>query len=178
MFPCFQAKDSSILFAVLALIKRDPTFGTGPSRHLAVEYAAPAVQLSSTKLIEMLPLLYHARFDPNTTVRPIMRALWETLMDTHFPQAAHLQLDLVQRRVVVFLVSKLSSPAWRDREAACLALEAFLPRRAWAVSVFPLLEELFHSALRALDDMRDSTRGAALAYTKVCVLIVIYFLLT
>lgn len=152
---------------MLSLIKRDPIFGTGPSRALQSKYAAPAVHMSSKRLVEMLPMLYHARFDPNTTVRPVMRALWDTLLEAHFPHGQHLQLDLVQRRVVAFLVQRLSSPNWRDREASCLALEAFLPRRAWAVSVFPLLEELFYSALKVLDDMRDSTRGAALAYTKV-----------
>lgn len=153
---------------MLALIKRDPTFGTGPSMSLQVTYAPPAVHFPTSKLVEMLPMLYHARFDPHTTVRPVMRALWDALMDKHFPQQHHLQLDLIQRRVVNFLCQKLQSAQWRDREAACLALEAFLPRRSWEVSVFPLLEELFNSAMRVLDDMRDSTRGAAISFTKVC----------
>lgn len=155
------------MFAVLALIRRDPTFGTGPSTPLQVKYASPAVHFPTPKLVEMLPMLYHARFDPNTTVRPVMRALWDTLLDAHFPGQQHLQLDLIQRKVVGFLCLRLQSAQWRDREASCLALEAFLPRRSWEVSVFPLLEELFNSALRVLDDMRDSTRGAAISFTKV-----------
>lgn len=152
---------------MLALIKRDPTFGAGPSRALQLKYASPSVHFPTQKLVEMLPMLYHARFDPNTTVKPVMRALWDTLLDKHFPQQQHLQLDLIQRRVVSFLCQKLQSSQWRDREASCLALEAFLPRRTWEVSVFPLLEDLFNSALRVLDDMRDSTRGAAISFTKV-----------
>ena len=74
---------------MLSLIKRDPIFGTGPSRALQSQYAAPAVHMSSKKLVEMLPMLYHARFDPNTTVRPVMRALWDTLLDAHFPETLH-----------------------------------------------------------------------------------------
>lgn len=163
-----QAKDNTVLFAVLALIHRDPVFGTGTSREFYRKYASPQVRFPSAKLVQMMPMLYHARFDPNGTVRPVMRALWDSLMEQHFPQQQHLQLDLIQRRVVAFLGQKLHSAQWRDREAACLALEAFLPRRSWSISVFPQLEELFNSGLRVLDDMRDSTRTAAIAYTKVC----------
>jgi hypothetical protein len=152
---------------VLALIHRDPVFGTGASRAFYQKYAAPHVTFSTAKLVQMLPMLYHARFDPNNTVRPVMRALWDTLMEQHFPQQQHVQLDLIQKKVVTFLCQKLNSAQWRDREAACLALEAFLPRRSWAVSVFPQLEELFRAGLRVLDDTRDSTRTAAVAYTKV-----------
>jgi hypothetical protein len=156
-----------VLFAVLALIHRDPVFGTGGSRVYYRKYASPPGRFSSAKLIEMLPMLYHARFDPNNTVRPVMRALWDTLLEQHFPQQHHQQLDLIQRKVVSFLVKKLVSALWRDREAACLALEAFLPRRSWQVSVFPILEDLFSSGLRVLDDMRESTRAAAISYMKV-----------
>ena len=168
---CCQAKDNNVLFAVLALIRRDPVFGTGSSRVYSREYASPQVTFPTAKLVQMLPMLFHARFDPNNTVRPVMRALWDALMQRHFPQQQHMQLDLVQRAVVSYLCQKLHSPQWRDREAACLALEAFLPRRSWQVSVFPLLEQLFHSALRVLDDMRDSTRTAAIAFTKVLLLL-------
>ena len=175
------AKDASVLFAVLSLIKRDPTFGTGASRALQQKYRAPVARVEPAKLTAMLPMLYHARFDPNTTVRPVMRALWDCLLSAQADDSGsstsastgagaggqHVQLDLAQRRVVAYLCLKLRSPQWRDREASCLALEAFLPRRAWAVSVFPQLAELFNSGLKALDDVRDSTRGAAIAYMKV-----------
>ncbi|CAM9913305.1 unnamed protein product, partial [Ectocarpus fasciculatus] len=56
--------------------------------------------------------------------------------------------------------------AWRDRECGCLALEAFISQRSWD-EIFPFLEELWHAGMQVLDDIRESTRTAAVGFTKV-----------
>ncbi|KAJ1432761.1 hypothetical protein B484DRAFT_478556 [Ochromonadaceae sp. CCMP2298] len=72
------------------------------------------------------------------------------------------ELDLAQTRVVALCCLRLQSKQWRERESACAALEALLPRCTWGVSVFPHLERLLLDGLCVLDDARDSTRTAAL----------------
>jgi hypothetical protein len=76
------------------------------------------------------------------------------------------ELDLAQTRVLALCCIRLQSKQWREREAACAALEALLPRCSWGVSVFPHLERLLLDGLRVLDDVRDSTRSAALNFFK------------
>ena len=71
--------------------------------------------------------------------------------------------------------------SWKDREAACLALEAFISQRKWT-ELFPYISRLWQAGIaknitlhldngktgmQVLDDIRDSTRIAAIGFTKV-----------
>ena len=65
-----------------------------------------------------------------------MKSLWHALL-------AHREVELVQtQQLNIFnsLVSALSNPQWKDREAAALALEAFLPQ----VNFLPIYICNFH----------------------------------
>lgn len=260
---------------MLSLIKRDPIFNTATSttapsstdtattttthniiaagsqtsviRTIQRKYSAPLVRITDpVKLSLLLPMLYHAKYDPHSTVGPVMKALWENIIKTHYPAAPsdhphHQQQYAViynlQKQIVAYLCVNLSSAVWRDREAACLGLEALLlvqhthssrndssssnnsvsgndnsnnsdstttattetenanestvsdsltnsatkttnnttittnnsinNKSIWSLSIRPSLPELFCKCLAVLDDIRDSTRIAALSYAKV-----------
>ena len=49
-----------------------------------------------------------------------------------------------QDNIMKILIKSLSGPAWKDREAAALALEGFLPSKSWKIVVEPRLNELWH----------------------------------
>lgn len=173
-----KTKSNDILFLVLSLIKRDPTLSLPSNQSMLAKYSAPFTYYESNSeidtfmkisrtVVDILPTLYHAKFDPNNTVRPVMIDLWKTMINKFISQHEFSILDLIQSKIVTYLIQCLHSKLWRDREAACLAFESFLPQRSWSISIFPFLNELFCSGLRVLDDVRDSTRLSALSFMKV-----------
>ena len=60
----------------------------------------------------------------------------------------------------------MCSPLWRERDSACLALESLIPQRSWQ-SLKEFMPELWSNGLKVLDDVRTSTRMAALDFMKV-----------
>ena len=154
--------DSSIVFAVLSLIRRDPSFGAtdSPTAVLYKRYKPPIAKVDPRKMDSLIPYALRSQFDPYDTVREVMRELWATLV----PAEWHLTV-LLQGQILTFLSNQLYSPVWRDREAACLALENFLVRRSWK-QVKPRLVSMWTAGLKVLDDVRDSTRLASLGFIK------------
>lgn len=154
--------DSSVVFAVLALIQRDPSFGIGESSLLRFTYQSPAVHIDRKKTKDLLPSLFLAKYDPSPPIRALMKQLWNTLITA---QGLQKLLVSLQNEVIKYLCVSLNSKQWREREAACCALEAFLPLRPWAV-VRALGDDLWSSGMSVLDDVRDSTRIAAVGLMK------------
>jgi hypothetical protein len=159
-----KSGDATIVFGVLSLIRRHPSFGATdtPSEEVYRRYRPAIARVPVAKMQTLLPMLFAARFDPYDTVREVMRELWDVLVPA---ENAHLTI-LLQSRIMRHLAGMLSSPVWRDREAACVALENFLVRRSWK-QVRPRLETLWRGGMRVLDDVRDSTRMASLGLVKV-----------
>ena len=155
--------DSSVVFAVLALIQRDPSFGIGETSTLRLIYQAPMTHIEKSKIKGLIPSLYLAKHDPSPPVKALMKQLWESLV---IKPGFQKLLTTLQVEVIKYLCLSLSSKQWRDREASCAALEAFLPLRPWSV-VRAMGEELWHAGTLVLDDIRDSTRLAAVGYMKV-----------
>jgi hypothetical protein len=154
--------DSSVVFAVLALIQRDPSFGIGESSLLRFTYQSPSVHIDKKKIKDLLPSLFLAKYDPSPPIRALMKQLWHTLITSQGHQKL---LVVLQNEVIKYLCVSLNSKQWREREAACCALEAFLPLRPWAV-VRALGDDLWSSGMSVLDDVRDSTRIAAVGLMK------------
>jgi hypothetical protein len=154
--------DSSVVFAVLALIQRDPSFGIGESSLLRFTYQSPVVHIDKKKTKDLLPSLFLAKYDPSPPIRALMKQLWNTLITA---QGLQKLLVVLQNEVIKYLCVSLNSKQWREREAACCALEAFLPLRPWSV-VRALGDDLWSSGMSVLDDVRDSTRIAAVGLMK------------
>ena len=160
-----KAGDASLVFAVLSLVRRDPSFGCvgSETEHMFCRYKAPMATIDKTKTKTLLPMLYQAKFDPTSAIREVMRNLWAKLIP---PETESALLSSLDTEVLKYLASNLTCPQWRDRESACLALEMFIPQRAWS-RIRPSLEQLWGAGMRVLDDIRDSTRLAALSFMKV-----------
>lgn len=150
------------MFGVLGLIKRDPTFNTALSiRDYQQRYQVPTINVHNGKLHSLVPMLYHLRYDPNKVVQGLMRELWLKLFGTEF-QAL---INTFQVEIIKYLLANLVSGSWRDREAAIAAFEDFLPRRSWDV-IQPFLIEFLEKGINVLDDVRNSTRLAAVGFSK------------
>lgn len=160
-----KAGDASLVFAVLSLIRRDPSFGcTGSDTEaIYITYKPPIAKIDKNKTKALLPMLYQARFDPTSAIRDVMRSLWTILIPSETESS---MLRGHESEIIKYLANSLSSPQWRDREASCLALESFIPQRTWT-KIRPYLEVLWEGGMRVLDDVRDSTRLAAVGFMKV-----------
>lgn len=158
-----KASDASVIFAVLALIRRDPSFGMDSTAHILERYKAPISQIDPARLTALLPLLFQGKYEPTTAIRDIMKTLWKTLIG---PDRETELLASLQNEIIKHLGDSLANRNWKDREAAVLALEAFLPQRSWRV-VRCHAESLWTCGLRVLDDIRNSTRMAAIGFMKV-----------
>jgi len=161
-----KSGDASVVFGVLSLIRRDPAFGAaeGDTELLYAGYKPPLARVERARIKELIPMLFLAKHDPYPTVKDVMKRLWDMLVTPEY-QRFVLSIPL-QNKIIDFLGSNLVSPVWRDREAACAALEMFLVQRSWP-QLRPQINLLWSGGMAVLDDMRDSTRLAALGYVKV-----------
>lgn len=91
-----------------------------------------------------------------------MKSLWAALIGS---RESELILEH-EANIFTCLVNALICPSWKDREAAALALEAFIPSRKWAL-IEPKLEDLWSFGTRLIDDMQPSVILAALRLMKV-----------
>lgn len=109
---------------------------------------------------KLYPKLFRYRFDPNTNVQRSMEEIWKALVkdpvavvDTHFDA------------IVEDLLKSILGREWRMRQASCAALSDLLQGRP-----FPQYEkyyqEIWTAALKVLDDVKGSVRGAALGLCK------------
>jgi hypothetical protein len=158
--------DKSILFNLLSLVRSDPSFGLGHTAGLYRRYKAREIHIDADRLSKILPMLCVARFEPNPNLRELMRSLWNKLIA---PSAQKGIIDANISDILKYASSKLCSAQWREREAACFALESLLPKRSWP-TVGPFMDEMWLQGFRILDDVRISTRAAALDYMKVALL--------
>lgn len=155
--------DPAIVFAVMSLIRRDPSFGTGETLAIYNIYKAPAARVESDKIQTLMPTLFLFKHDPHPVIRDVMRSLWEKLITSEF---LPLMSGPLQSEILVYCQRHLTSTLWREREAACLALESFLPQKSFAL-LRPVLSSLWLSGMSVLDDMRDTTRMASIGFLKV-----------
>lgn len=156
--------DPFVVFAVLGLIQRDPSYGLlGSDTELFYSrYKPPMIKIDKERVRKILPMLYLARYDPMTSIREIIRVLWSILIPTEQESAL---LSAHCDEILGELTSNLKSKQWKDRESACLALESFIPQRPWK-KLRPSLLILWSYGMDVLDDIRDSTRSAALGFMK------------
>mmetsp|Transcript_8656 Transcript_8656/g.11831 ORF Transcript_8656/g.11831 Transcript_8656/m.11831 type:complete len:1083 (-) Transcript_8656:53-3301(-) len=157
-----KISERSVLFGLLSLIRSDPSFGVGKTSSIFSRYKVADIKLDPKKLANIIPMLFAYRFEPNATVRELIRTLWEKLIPVA-DQKSVISANI--HNILKHLCSKLDCAQWRDRESSCLALESIIPQRAWS-TMLPFMNELWLNGLRVLDDLRLSTRDAALGYMK------------
>ncbi|RCI02581.1 hypothetical protein CU098_001872 [Rhizopus stolonifer] len=107
-------------------------------------------------LPRLIPKLYRYQFDPNPRVNQTMKSIWRSLVkdnqktvDTYFDQ------------IMEDILAGLGNRQWRIREASCAAVTDLVMGRSLA-QIEPYLEKLWQMCFRALDDIKDSVRQAAI----------------
>ena len=152
----------SLLFTVLGLIQRDPDLSSGEEKVLYDKYCSQMPILTDMELRQLLPVLFVYQYEPVLLVREIMVKLWKRIVPK---DSSKVLVDSLQNEILEALITHLGNRSWRNREAACLALESFLFSRSWEV-IWRHLNSLWSAGVKVLDDVRDTTRKAALGFMK------------
>ena len=153
--------DFQLFFSLLYLLLDGNIFA---NKKLVQRYCPFPVRLDVDRIRKLLPMLFMCKFDPTAKIRELMRKLWDTVVAPLFDVQVQTSVT-VQNEIIKFLINSLGNYNWRERETACLALDSYLVLRSWYV-LFPFLAELWSLGLRAIDDLRESTKLSALAFMK------------
>lgn len=156
-----KSGDPSVVFSVLTLIRRNPA--VIGSAILYDVYWPRLARIDPSKRQSLLPMLYVSKFDPSPPVKAVMKDLWNRLIPAGEMPGL---LSTYAGSIIRYAISQTTSGAWRDRECGCLALESFIGNKSWN-DIFPFLDDLWNSAMQVLDDIRESTRSAAIGFAKV-----------
>ncbi|KAI9279213.1 armadillo-type protein [Umbelopsis sp. AD052] len=111
-------------------------------------------------LSKLIPRLYRYQFDPNPKVNETMKQIWKTLVKD--PKKS---VDQYYDQIMDDLIDGLGNRLWRVREGSCRAVTDILAGRH-LYQLEPYLEVLWKMCFRALDDVKESVRQAALATCK------------
>jgi proteasome component ECM29 len=109
---------------------------------------------------KLLPRLYRLRYDPQARVRDAMHHIWTALLDDPGP-VVNEHFDAI----MITLLKDTGSGQWRVRESASLALGDLLQGRKWE-KLKPHFGALWEMTLRAMDDVKETTRLAGLALAR------------
>lgn len=111
-------------------------------------------------LSKLIPRLYRYQFDPNPKVNETMKQIWKSLVKDHKKS-----IDQYYDQIMDDLIAGLGNRLWRVREGSCRAVTDILQGRH-LYQLEPYLEVLWKMCFRALDDVKESVRQAALATCK------------
>lgn len=109
---------------------------------------------------KLLPRLYRLRYDPQARVRDAMHHIWTALLDDPGPV-----VDEHFDAIMTTLLKDTGNGQWRVRESASLALGDILQGRKWD-QLKPHFGALWEMTLRAMDDVKETTRLAGLALAR------------
>ncbi|MEW5319235.1 MAG: hypothetical protein WDW38_010400 [Sanguina aurantia] len=105
-------------------------------------------------------LIYKFMYDPNPRVQDAMGAIWRSLVDD--PKAA---VEAHFGPIIAELLREMGGRQWRNRQAACGALADLVQGRRWA-ELCPHFGEVWSMMLRAMDDIKESVRQAAIGLAR------------
>ena len=107
-------------------------------------------------LSTLIPKLFRYQFDPTPKVQQSMRAMWASLVDDT-KTATEEHFDAIAKEIL----PSMGDRQWRVREASSAGLADLISGRPPAV-VRPFLEEMWTMVLRAMDDIKETVRTAAI----------------
>nr|CDJ87643.1 HEAT domain containing protein [Haemonchus contortus] len=104
---------------------------------------------------QLVPKLFRYRYDPDLKVRQSMRSIWSVLTASRRGLVEEYADDIAKE-----LQQQLTSPEWRVRESACLALSDLVQGNdsRYIRSIIP---DLMLTVFRLRDDIKESVRLAA-----------------
>ncbi|KNC54159.1 uncharacterized protein AMSG_09939 [Thecamonas trahens ATCC 50062] len=146
------------------------TSRTGAASGFAALAESETARAALVDLVPALaPKLFRYRFDPDERVQASMARIWKALVgvvaEARSESSVQTERMIVAEQFDEVLSSALEGigqRAWRVREASVLALGALLETSPPLTTVQARLEEMWTMAFRALDDIKESVRLAAL----------------
>ncbi|RYE96402.1 MAG: hypothetical protein EOO41_04630, partial [Methanobacteriota archaeon] len=151
-----------LVYKFLALAAHHATWHTrgGVSFGLEALLQSNARETLAPYMTKLLPRLYRYQYDPNERAREGMTRLWMAAVpDPRAAVAEHIHVILTE------CIAASQGDQWREREAACLALNDALHGRE-AADVAPHMVPLWKAAVRAIDDVKESVRIAGIMLLK------------
>ncbi|KAJ1925584.1 proteasome component M29, partial [Tieghemiomyces parasiticus] len=114
-------------------------------------------------MVTLIPSLFRSLYDPAPPVQTAMATIWRALVpDPPATLTAHF------KAIMTDLLKNLGNRQWRVREASARAVADLIGTRDFVSTpeatarLDPYLEDLWRMAFRALDDIKESVREAAL----------------
>ncbi|GBG26067.1 Proteasome-associated protein ECM29-like [Hondaea fermentalgiana] len=181
-----RVKRPDLVYRLLYLSVGDALWKTASTRHLrCAEFDVDEVNLDAspdtnqraantdgddanhdldTKTVnELIPILFHYRYDTDKAMRSAMTKLWDTISFELGTDAEILDARLED--IVLELLRNIGSKKVRERQAGALAMSHVI-RETPDSELLPFLEDLWVLSLRLLDDLSDATKEAALRLAK------------
>ncbi|GIL84022.1 hypothetical protein Vretifemale_12732, partial [Volvox reticuliferus] len=140
--------------------RRGAAFGFAGIARLASRGGGAPGEALAKHLAVLVPKLYRYTHDPNPRVAEAMVAIWRSLVDD-----PRVTLDKHFAAIMTDLLREMGGRLWRNRQAACSALGDLLQGRRWP-ELSPYLSQIWTMTFRALDDIKDSVRRAALSLAR------------
>ena len=121
--------------------------------------------LSTNK--KFYPKLFRYRFDPNPNVRRAMNDIWKSLVKN-----PNIVVSENFNLIIEDLLKSILGKEWRVREASCAAIADLVQDRE--VELYEkYLDDIWNTAFKVVDDIKESVRVAALTLCRTLVNILI-----
>ncbi|GFR47108.1 hypothetical protein Agub_g8793, partial [Astrephomene gubernaculifera] len=144
--------------------RRKGAKGTRPAKKAKGREGKPSERgpqaVLTAHLDALVPKLYRYTHDPNPRVAEAMVAIWRALVDD-----PRVTLDKHFPAIMSDLLREMGGRLWRNRQAACGAAEGLLQGRRWP-ELAPYFAQLWTMMFRAMDDIKDSVRRAAVSLSR------------
>jgi proteasome component ECM29 len=156
--------DPSLIYKFLSLSSEHAQWNSrrGASFGIAELAGEAGMEALRQQLGAIVPRLYRSRFSPDPKNRIAMHRLWESLVGKKSKKT----IDKYFGKIITLTLPALADPQWREREAACEALNDLLSIGRKAVEVLPYLDTLWESAMKVADDIKETVAVAAVKLVK------------
>jgi proteasome component ECM29 len=134
----------------------------GASFGIAEVAGEAGMEAMREQLGTIVPRLYRSRFSPDSKTRLAMHRLWESLVGKD-------EKTIIEKYfsdIVTVTLPALANQQWREREAACEALNDLLSIGRKAQEVLPFLDRLWESSMLVADDIKETVQLAAVKLVK------------
>ena len=161
-----EVGDPSLIYRFMSLARHNSLWA---SRASFGRYGLGNILANSSQSVDgyltenpkLFPKLYRYRFDPNPNVRKSMNDIWSALV-----KDSQGVLDKYFETILQDLLKSILDREWRVREASCAALGDLLQGRE--ISRYAnYLEQIWGSAFKVMDDIKESVRVAAYTLCRV-----------
>lgn len=155
-----EVGDPSLVYKFMSLARHNSLWS---SRAAFGRFGLGSI-LSSSEVLKhnpkLYPKLYRYRFDPNPNVARSMEDIWKALVGSDERNVLEIQFE----NIIEDLLKCALGREWRTREASCNALGELVQGKK-IEEYKKYLEQVWSTAFKVLDDVKESVRVAAM---KLC----------